>query len=230
MTRVLIAVLVVLFGVAAANAAFRVWSSADGSNSVEAQFIQMSGTRVVLEKADGSRVMVPAEKLCAKDQEYLASVVIPELKIKVDKDVDSEKLSEYSGYSSGWVHKREDINVKVLIQKTSKAKCSREFKAHLYIIAEASQGDSRRVIDHKEHSFSFVKSNSTQLSGSASVEFYEYSGYSSGGKNGWEYEGYLVVVEDDSGAVIATETNKSSYESCLQKIQKNINSSSGFSL
>ena len=221
-----------VFGVlqGSALADFRVWSSKDGGSNVEAKYIQMAGSKVVLEKKDGNRIMVSPSKLSAADQEYLAGVVPPQLKIKVDKDVDDEKLDEYAGYSVGWVRKRQDITISADIRKTNKDKCTQEFKAHLYIIAESPKGNIRRVLEHQKESISFVDRTNAELSASASCEFYERSGFYTDGNEGWKFEGYLIVIEDQNGQIIASDTNKSTYESNLTKIRKNIKNKEGFSL
>ncbi len=195
------------------HAEFRVWSSKDGMQNIEAQFIQMAGNKVVLEKQDGTRIMVPMNKLCAKDNEYLASVVPPEIKIEVDRDKSTEALSD-NGYST---HDRDTITVNVAVKKVSKSPCTQKFKAYLYIIAESYRGDSRVVIGKNEVSFSFDKKNSVSLNASGSVSYWDSYG---GGKSGWQYEGYLVVVENDKGEMVAIDANKSSYEKKLNVIRK----------
>jgi hypothetical protein len=213
MKRSIAGVLAVFCALAAAHAEFRVWSSKDGSSNVEAQFIQMSGSKVVLEKPDGGRLMVPADKLCAKDQEYLAGVVPPEFKIDVNVDESTIKLHD-SGYST---KERDNISVDVTIGKASKAPCSQSFRAYLYVIAESYRGDGRVVICKTDTSFSFEKGKPARLETSGSVAYWDTS---YGGKMGWEYEGYIVVIENAEGQIIATKANKSAYEGKLQKIRK----------
>lgn len=218
------AFIIALWGlVCAAHAEFRVWSSKDGISNVEAQFIQMAGNKVVLEKKDGTRVMVPRSKLCDKDQEYLASIVPPEIAIKIDKDTSTEKTSE-SYYTE---HKRDTIVIKVSIKKSSKDPCTQKFKATLYVVAGSYSGGSSRVIATTDKSFSFEKDDAIELKASGSVE---YSNSYSSGKSGEEYEGYIVVVEDEKGQVVKVDTNKSVYQSKLNEIKNNKNGKNSFTL
>lgn len=214
MSKTISGMLLALCGlIAVAQAEFRVWSSQDGTSNVEAQFIQMSGSKVVLEKKDGVRVMVPMAKLCTKDQEYLAGVVPPDLKIDVDKDKSTDKLDE-TGYST---REKDTITIDVTIKKTSKSPCTQEFKAYLYVIAENYSNNSRVVIGKSDVSFSFEKQDKATLNASGAVSYYDSYG---SGKSGWSYEGYIVVVEDAKGQVVAVDTNKSAYESKLSVIRK----------
>lgn len=50
----------------------RVWTSADGMFSLKATFIEEIGTKVRLQKEDGSIVKIDTSKLSAADQEWLA--------------------------------------------------------------------------------------------------------------------------------------------------------------
>ncbi len=208
-----VSILLVICGlVCGAAADFRVWSSKDGVSNVEAQFIQISGSKVVLEKKDGARLMVPMNKLCAKDQDYLAGVVPPDIKIDVDRNKSSDKIDE-TGYST---RKKDTITIDATIKKVSKSACTQNFKAYLYLIAESYSGSSRVVIGKSDVSFSFAKKDSAELKASGSVSYYDSYG---SGKSGWEYEGYIVVVENTEGQVVAVDTNKSVYESKLSVIK-----------
>ncbi|MGI9516531.1 MAG: SHD1 domain-containing protein [Pirellulaceae bacterium] len=52
--------------------ALRTWSDASGHYSVEARLVKVEGDKVHLEKADGTTVQVPIERLSESDRRYLA--------------------------------------------------------------------------------------------------------------------------------------------------------------
>ena len=211
--RILGCVIVSLCFVLGAGAEFRVWSSQDGGSTIEAQFVKVEGVRVVLEKKDGSRLIVPRAKLCKADQEYLAEVIPPVLAVEISKG--KERNDQYKGaYTTS---KENTITVTATIKKVNKDPCSWEFKAYLYVVAKAYKGDGRKVIGSKDMSFSFGKKSSASMSAEGSV-YVSDSKY--GGKSGWKYEGYIVVVEDKDGKVLMIDTNKGSYENVLNKIKK----------
>src|SRR3954447_6037028 len=66
-----------LLGLSLAVAAPRPWTDTTGMFRVEAELVAIRNGRVVLEKADGSIITVPLEKLSAADQEYLKSLDRP---------------------------------------------------------------------------------------------------------------------------------------------------------
>ena len=210
---ILFMLIAVCFWASQSMADFRIWSSQDGASNTEAQFIQMSGDKVVLEKRDGSRIMVPMNRLCTKDQEHLASIVPPALKFVVKKGSSNENLYEYA-YST---KVRETTTIAVEIKKTSKAPCTQKLKAYLFVVAKSYKGSSRALIAKKDVSFSFDKQDSVSIQASGSVVYRDSYG---GGKTGWDYEGYVVLVEDENGQVIAVDPNKSVYESKLSVIRK----------
>ena len=56
-----------------ANAEMRIWTSKKGK-TVEAEYIKMYGSQVVLKTAEGRTLHVPVFGLCDDDQDYLSHV------------------------------------------------------------------------------------------------------------------------------------------------------------
>ena len=203
--RLLPAALVCWSGVCSAE--MRTWKSGKG-DTIEAEYVRMfPGGKVVLKSSDGRELKVPVSGLCAADQDYLAALVPPELEIEVDVDLDVDTVysSEYS------VRKRETSTCKVVIRKTNMEPCSRTFTAHICVFAEQERGDRRWLITRAEEKVAFTdKSDTLRFEcPSAEVEFYsaEYAE-----ARGYRYDGYLVVVTDASGEVIAMESNRKMFE------------------
>ena len=70
----------------------RTWTSKDGKFSIEAELVSDRGGRVTLRKADGKRLTLTANKLSAKDQEFLSS--LKPSKTKSSKTNSDPKSSE----------------------------------------------------------------------------------------------------------------------------------------
>ncbi len=206
----------------------RVWTAVNGQ-TIEAKFIQMSGLKVVLETTDSKRIMITKSNLCAADQKYLADVIPPELKIDIDKDVDSRKLHETDGYTE----KQETVTLNIVIKKLNPDPCTRKFKAHVYFIGEAPRSGKRKVVAQKEQDVSFLKHNTVKFAATATMQHDDYGPeYSFVGHVdfGWEFEGYILVIKDETGQAIAVESNKSTYKASLAKIEKKKNERDGFDL
>ena len=95
--------------------AFRTWSDKKG-NTIKAEFVRWSGTKVMLKTEEGRELAVPADGLSPADQEYLAKIVPPEMEITVDKDIDTVRTIEKSGYTQ----REETATLKITIQKKGK--------------------------------------------------------------------------------------------------------------
>ncbi len=59
------------------TAAAREWTDATGKFKVQGELVAVRAGKVIIEKADGSIISVPLEKLCAADQEFLKSADKP---------------------------------------------------------------------------------------------------------------------------------------------------------
>ena len=198
---------------ATAHAEMRIWTDKKG-NTVEAEYVKMYGSKVVLKTADGKPLRVPADGLCDDDHEYLATVtaVPPRIHIKVDDDLERNKNA--TGYYREDEEQR--ITCNVVIKKTNSEPYLSNCKARLYIIGEEKGGTKKKILGIKEQAFSFVRQDATEFSLTATAKSRE--GYM--WTEGFEYEGYLVCVENDSDEMIAMESNINSYGKHMDVIRK----------
>lgn len=203
--------LVLCAGVFVSLSQARVWTSNKG-DTIDAEYVKMFGNKVVLKTNEGKTLKVPVAGLCVDDRKYLASIIPPKIDIGVNVDIDSN--TETSG--SSYERKSETVKCVVELKKTNPEPCSRKFTAQIYVFARKEKSDMRWLISHAEHSNGFIDENIVQFhSPSALVEYSK----SSSGNRGFRYEGYLVVVEDDQGQVVAMESNKEKYETNWSKIK-----------
>jgi len=190
----------------------RIWTSKKG-DAIEAEYVKMFAGKVVLKTNDGKMLKVPVDGLCAADREYLAATVPPKIEISVDVDVGRE--SEYSGYD--YDRKSESIKCSAVLKKTNKEPCSRKFTAHIYVFARKERGDTRWLVSRVKESVSFADRKVAQFTTPVARVQYTKSGYS--GSHGFRYEGYLVVVVDDAGQIVAMKSNQGKYEKSWSKIK-----------
>ncbi len=190
----------------------RIWTSKKG-DAIEAEYVKMFGDKVVLKTNKGKTLKVSVAGLCAADREYLASVVPPRIEVIVDVDVNRE--TESSGYS--YERKSEAIKCSVILKKTNQEPCSRKFTAHIYVFAKKERGNTRWLISCVKESVSFADENVAQFKTPVARVQYINAGYID--NQGFRYEGYLVVVADDAGQVVAMESNQGKYEKNWSKIK-----------
>lgn len=196
------------------SAESRTWTDKNG-NTLEAEFVKMIGDRVVLKTAD-KELIVPRAGLDEKDQEYLAAVVPPELEIKVEQDKNVKRLAEAFGYTQ----KQETNTLKVAIRKTSKQPSSGKFNCAVYMVG-LSVGDfyeisRNKVIGYKVQPFTFIENNATNFTATCSTVIDDWIDK----KEGWQYDGYLIVVRDDQGKLITTRSSKDTYDPWIPIIDR----------
>jgi hypothetical protein len=158
---------------------------------------------------------VPLSGLCRKDQEYLAKTIPP--KIDIDVDVDKDTEEDYSSSSGSYELKRERVKCSVRVTKKSKEPCSQDLCAYMYLFAEKEKSDLIWIMADKTEEFSFKAGDSLEFDTTPASLQYRESGYSE--HNNFRYEGYLVVVEDSKGEVVAMESNKDSFEKMWHKLK-----------
>lgn len=208
MKRLIIFAVAAVFGLCdTARADMRIWTSRKG-DSVEAEYVKMYGNKVVLKTADGRTLRVPAEGLCDDDQEYLAhaAAVPPQLEIKVADKVDRQKDS--MGYNET---SRESVSIEVVLRKKNPEPCLQRFKAYVYVLGRREEtwgygpDAEYQMLEVKDYPVSFADRDKVVLSLNVTTRYTEYDG-------GYSYEGYLLCIKDEDGAVFAEESNQNILE------------------
>ena len=194
-----------------ATAEMRTWTSVKG-DSIEAEYVSMFGGKVVLKTSEGKQLKVPLGGLCDADQEYLIGAIPPKLEITVDVDVDRDKQGNGFTYETT----EETCSISVTVKKINKEKSNRKFKVRVYLIAEAQRGPKRQLIGYEMYEFSFLHQKIATFSasgGTASAHGYSWS-------RGFEYEGYLVCIEDEKGKIVSMKSNKNHYKKWVQNLKR----------
>lgn len=204
--------LALLMGALLARAEMRTWTSIKG-DAIEAEYVKVHGSNVILKTSEGRVLRVPVDGLCVGDKKYLARIIPPEINIEVNVDVDNN--AEYSG--SNYARKTESIKCSIELTKTNKEPSDCELTVRIYVFAKKERADLRWLISHEEHSINFMAGKVVQFRTSPASVQHIKSGYSN--DQGFRYEGYLVLIEDDKGRVLAMESNKEKYEKNRNKLK-----------
>lgn len=214
------------------GAEMRTWTSKNG-DTIEAEYVQMFGSsKVILKTAAGKTLKIPVAGLSAADWEYLAATVPPKIDIEVDVDKDQHKESArvpyYQDPNSPGANSRnsdfqeakirETIKCSVSVKKTNKDPCNREFRAYMYVFAQQVRGDTHWLISCASHPLSFKDDGNVFCfkSPPASVERMDKT-YAD--NHGFQYKGYIAVVEDSAGNVVAMKSTRNLYEKNWGKIR-----------
>ncbi len=214
--------LIILFILAAllldARAGMRIWTSQKG-DTVEAEFIGFFADKVVLRKADGVEIKVPQSGLSATDIKYLSEAIPPEMALEVYVKNDKKQMGSYSSdYDSyGWERKGQIVKCTATVAKKSKQENKTPLKARLYVLSKDLTTDAVEVVALAEQEFSFASQNMVEFTSTPVSLEYLKSSYE--GNRGQEYEGYLLLVEDAEGKILARKASRKLYEENAEKIR-----------
>ncbi len=212
-TAISIATTLTLLSVLTAFAEPRIWTDTRG-NSVEAEFILLTGDKALLRKTDGTEAQVPLQSLCEEDRSYIIRHSPPPLEIDVDMDIDR------SNTGNGWriQVQTETVAAEVTIRKVGTSHYDAPLRAEVYLIGQREHQEDYIIMERAESEFKFPvgsRGAHTYKSGSVSTSRLE-----AGINAGTEYKGYLAVVYDQHGTILEIKSNKKEFEASADAILK----------
>ncbi len=193
----------------------RIWTSTNGE-TFEGEYIMVMGDKVVLRDAKGKNQKIPVDLFSEKDRTFMEMDNPPEFKIEV-----ARKHTQYR-----WPIKRNSLALDKLpgvfdyvftakIKQDSTGYYPHELHVEFFAIGEEIDGDNYILLDRQESTFvpSEQKRDVYHTFSSRTVRLYDYE-FVNDGRRGQSYGGYLVVVADLKGKIIA---HKSSYKWLFEK-------------
>ena len=185
-----------------AYAETRIWSLVSGE-SVEAEYVNLALNKVFLKTPDGKQITVPREQLSEADRVFLELENPPILLVNF-KHKSNQLLGYYKStpFLNRFPPVRFEHMFKVEVQKTSTESYNHPLHVVYFAIGRQLQDRDKYILmEKKESEFSLgnPSGDSFEMAGSpVSVIKYEDRG-----RVGRDYAGYLVVVTDSRGKIIA---------------------------
>lgn len=187
---------------AGACAETRMWSLVSGK-SIEAEYVNLAFNKVFLKTQDGTQVTVLMEQLSEEDRVFL-ELENPPLLLVNFKHKSNQLLGHYK--STPFLNRsppsRFEHTFKVEVQTAGAEPYNHPLHVQYFAIGRQLQDRDKYILmEKKESEFSLDNSSgsSFEMAGSpVSVIKYEDRG-----RVGRDYAGYLVVVTDSRGKVIA---------------------------
>jgi hypothetical protein len=200
-----------------APTAMRDWSLADGK-AVQAQFVTRVGRNALLETSEGRQFKVPLEKLSDEDNRMIRLASPPALDIEFSKTTTKRKF--------GPTHEGNEPPVRgsfytfaVRIKQTSIQPYGLGLTAEYFAIGDEIGGNKRMLLEHRTEDFSLIEENefSFEFSGEP-VELLDYNiNYE---HRGQRYGGYLAIVRDRLGQIIAHKTSSDNLFEIVDNLRK----------
>ena len=189
-------------------AEYRTWKDRSG-NSIDAEFVSMASGRVVLRNRAKKILKIPKIKLSEADLKYLATKIPPKIDLKFSKKQVRRLATEY------WDESDVKLTCKVEITKKSKMQYDGELKAYLVAIGKDIRSKHYIILTKDSTSFYFKGPAKFVMEGS-SFTMHEDRDL----KTGTNYSGFLVVVKDADGNVIAIKSSRGEFKKNYKKILK----------
>lgn len=204
-------------------AEMREWTDKKG-NKIEAEFNGVKDKKIVLVNEDGKEYRVPLENFSNKDLEYLQGKVpdslfkrvLPKAAEPPRLEIDFKKITDTGSTDDDSSYRNIDMVTKVAIAKKSAEPYTGKLKAQLFVIGFNKDEDRYIMLDTKEHEFNFKSEDEISFEGAHFIirEYMYDDDYST------QYEGYLVVILDEQGRVLAKRSNSSTFEKNYSKLSK----------
>ena len=186
----------------------RMWTLLDG-RTIEAEFVNTFGGKVVLKGARRKTYKIPKGQLSAEDIEYA------ELASPPDFDIDLINLLKQIRYNGGFYdiqywgrppEKRGSFGAR--LKQTSAGDYNHELHVELFVIGQERNGDQYIFLDYQKIAFTPSQEERRTFEFLSPREAVLTNVRIAGWVRGEKYHGYLVVVTDARGEIIVQKTSK----------------------
>ena len=194
----------------------REWTLADG-RTVKAELVARIGSKVTLKNRRGKTFKVPLKQLSAEDRKFVQLEMPPRLDINFTK---SSKQRILPFTLSQEIPRTSYFTFKTTIKKISTKPYDQGLAAEYFAIGQEFSGATHLLLEHRTESFVLSKKNGNkfELSGKP-VEIMDYAS-KNGQRRGDKYEGYLVVVTDSRGEIIAHKASSEKFFENLENLRR----------
>ncbi len=213
--RKLLFLSVILFSLlGTAVAEMRAWNLNNGK-TVEAEFMTVIGEKVSLKTLKGKTVKVLASDFSAEDLAYIELSTPPKLELSISK---SSKARTFPDTLSREIPTSDYYNFKAIIKQKSSKRYSFELTAELFVIGREKIGDKFTLLDYQKAPFLLENgSRSIFELPSRQIELLQFQ--QNGQLMGEEYAGYMIVVTDSRGEMIAHVTKRDGWLTIIDKLR-----------
>ena len=191
----------------------RDWTTTDGK-LFEGEFIIVMGDKAVIRKPNGDEVKIPLTRFSKEDLIFMELAKPPTFKIDLSKYSKQhwwpEKYKAYN-YGGDWGEIKIDAFDYVFttkLKQMSAGSYNHELHVEVFVIGLEIDGHNYILLDRMKSSFVPAEQEdlSYQFSG-RKVRLYDFE-FRQDGRRGQSYGGYLVIITDSRGEIIAYKTPK----------------------
>ena len=194
----------------------RMWTRTDGK-TMEAGFVTVIGDKAVLKDSRGRVKKIPLVQLSGEDREFIELALPPTFNIDFSKQ-SNQRILKQSPYNPTAPPKILDYVFGTTLTQTSAGEYNHDLQVEFFAIGEEIDGDNYILLDRQQSQFVPSKENGLSHSFHGDpVELMDWRLWSGATqRRGQKYGGYLVVVTDERGEVIA---HASPYKWIFEKLE-----------
>ena len=187
----------------------REWKDKNGT-TVKAEYVRTEVESVILRHEDGTEFKVSMQSLSEPDLQFVRLQTPPRILINMEPSVDSYTVGYLGNGGYDYTVRYQVVEPSVLLRKTSTEPYEAPLEMEVILLGRIREVRRYIVLDNAVVSFKFTGKQSYEVN---------YIGYPvdlrqirGSWKSGIQYEGYLVLIRDSMGQLVAVKSNKISLE------------------
>ncbi len=193
----------------------RDWSLMSG-RMLRAKLILRMGNNIILQNKRGKMIKIHEDQFSKEDHTYIQLNSPPDLEINFSK---TSKQRTFPFTLSALIPRSTYFTFKTSIKKKSTSPYDQELSVEYFAIGKEYSGDIHRLLEYKKESFFLNKESKQRFTFSGNPV--EVMNYENGlERRGEKYEGYLVVVTDSRGKIIAHKASSKTFFRYLDNLRQ----------
>lgn len=194
----------------AASAEMRTWTFKTGE-TLEAELVKIQFDKIVLKDADGKEWTIDKVQFefSDEDQELLALESPPTLKLEFRKSIVRKNFSMVRGAEDRLPEQRANFGAEV--KQTSSTDYPYELTIEFFAIGKELKGSRFIVLDRYSQTFTLTKENKREFKFESprTINLTDlWPNNSTYSRRGEQYDGFLVMVKDKRGKIIAMDASR----------------------
>lgn len=195
----------------------RAWNFKNGK-SMEAEFVAVSGGQVSLKSVKGKVKKIPYAEFMDEDLRYIELQNPPQLDLDLGKSVRTHAyLGNFNG--GGDIPSKDIYTLTAKVKQTSSKVYNHPLTLEFFTIGEENIGDKNILYSYHKETFNLPEgSGSTFTISTDEIDVIEY--VSNGQLSGEAYKGYMMIVKDFRGEIIASKASRDDWFAIAETLAK----------
>jgi hypothetical protein len=193
----------------------RVWTLTNGK-TIEAELLSVIGGKVALKTLRGKLIKLPEGQFVEDDMLYIELQMPPKLDLTFAK---KSKIRTFPDTNSNELPRSQYYDFSARIKQLSTRPYKHDLTVEFFVIAEEKYGDKHILIEYNKETLRLEEGSGSQfMISSRTIELMEF--VINGVLRGQTYAGYLIMVTDSRGEVIAHKTKKEEWFNQVENLRK----------